>query len=137
MFRSLLLLVMVTQAESRPALPMREVASCRIEFTLAVDTSPSAGRWGGEIAVYDAATDANGAVTNLTRRVIKGREHLPPRVRLEQLEECVRRWRFASASTYKLSLRGGPIFPGVWIVVITDGARAFTFTFPVTPQEKR
>jgi hypothetical protein len=61
------------------ALPMAEVRSCAIEFR---DALPQ-GKWGGQIALYDATTDSRGVVVSLERRILEGREHLPPLVKLE------------------------------------------------------
>lgn len=52
-----------------------EVEACRIEFTNPIDTSSTAGQWGGQIALYAAHTDDRGNVASLNRRVIDGREH--------------------------------------------------------------
>src|SRR4051812_7226288 len=80
------------QPPTRPPLALSEVEACHIELG-DVEMARS-GRWAGQVAVYDAVSDRTGAIVSLTRRVIAGREHTPKLAHLEQLEDCVRRWRF-------------------------------------------
>jgi hypothetical protein len=100
---------------------MAEVEACQIEFTNAMDI----GRWGGQIAHYAAQTDDTGGVVSLERRIIEGREHLPPRVRLDQLESCIRRWWFGGRGEFTISLLGGPIWGGIWVIDITQKSHVF------------
>src|SRR5262245_1583786 len=114
---------MSTSAQTRPevrALPMVEVHSCAIQFRNTAALQP---RWGGQIAVYDVATDAQGGVIRLTRRIIAGREHLPPLVRLDQFEACVKGWRFGEETMYEVSLFGGTTFEGEWIIQVKNDNR--------------
>jgi hypothetical protein len=117
-------------------LPMADVEACQIEFTNPVDTSPVAGRWGGQIALYVARTDDAGSVVSLKRQVIEGREHLPPRVRLDQLEHCVRRWRFGSPGDFTISLLGGPAWAGMWVIDVAQGSRVFRLRIPVAHRDR-
>jgi hypothetical protein len=122
----LLLSLAVSQAagqarEPSRGLPMAEVEACRIQFTLGGD----AGRWGGQIAIYDASTDEAGGVVTLSRRVIDGREHLPRLVRLDQFESCVRRWRFDGRDTFTISLLGGTTYEGAWIIEVAKQLQKF------------
>ena len=117
---------------STPPLAMREVEACRIEFTYAADSGPVAGKWGGQIALYDAQTDQTGSVIALKRRIIEGREHLPKRVRLDQLENCLRKWKFDGDGTFMIRLLGGPIFEGSWVIDVLRDERVFRLRFPVT-----
>jgi hypothetical protein len=103
-------------------LPMAEVEACQIEFTNPIDR---AGRWGGQIASYVVRTDDVGGVVSLERQVVKGREHLQRRVRLDQLESCVRRWRFGTQGDFTIALRGGPISDYVWVIIVSQGSRVF------------
>src|SRR5437762_8426005 len=72
-----------TPGPGAPGLPMAEVRACAIEYRSAVALQ---GQWGGQIALYDATTDPHGVAVVFKRRIIDGREHLPPLVRLEQIE---------------------------------------------------
>ena len=115
---------------------MAEVEACQIEFTNPIDTSPSAGRWGGQIALYVARTGDTGGVVSLERRLIEGREHLPPRVWLDQLESCIRRWRFDGRGDFTISLLGGPIWAGIWAIDITQASRVFRLRVPVARRDR-
>jgi len=106
---------------------MEEVHACAIEYASRAALS---GRWGGQIAVYDAMTDAEGVVRSLKRRIVQGREHLPPLVRLDQFEPCVRGWRFGDGAKYEVSLYGGTIFRGEWVIQIKKGNRRFQLRMP-------
>ena len=118
----LLLSLAASQArEPSRGLPIAEVEACRINFTPGGD----AGRWGGQIAVYDASTDEAGAVVTLSRRVIDGREHLPRLVRPDQFESCVRRWRFDGRDTFTISLLGGTTYGGAWVIEVTKQLQRF------------
>jgi hypothetical protein len=114
-----------------PSLAMKEVEACRIEFTYAADLSPVAGRWGGQIGLYDAETDQTGSVIALKRRIIEGRENLPKRVRLDQLENCLRKWKFDGGGAFMIRLLGGPIFEGFWVIEVLRDKRAFRLRLPV------
>src|SRR5215510_14333061 len=96
------------------ALPMVEAQGCPIGFS----TMGLQGRWGGQIAVYQATTDSAGSIITLERRIIEGREHLPPLVKLDQFEDCIRRWRFEDQAQYEISLFGGTTFEGVWVIQV-------------------
>jgi hypothetical protein len=100
---------------------MAEVRSCAIEFR---DTIPQ-GKWGGQIALYDATTDSRGVVVSLERRIIEGREHLPPLVKLEQFEACVRSWRFGEQGRCGVALLGGTVFESEWVVEVRKNGRTF------------
>ena len=69
-------------ASSFHPLPMGEVHACAVEYASQAVLS---GTWGGQIATYDAIVDADGAVVSLKRRIVDGREHLPPLVKLNKL----------------------------------------------------
>ena len=103
-------------------LAMAEVHACAVEYA---SRSVLSGSWGGRIAVYDANTDAEGAVVTLNRRIVEGREHLPPLVRLDQLEQCVRRWRFGERAEYQVSLFGGPVLGADWVIQVSKGNSQF------------
>ena len=107
---------------SPPALAMGEVHACAIDYA---SRAALAARWGGQIAVYDATTDAEGAVVTLKRRIIEGREHLPPLVKLDQFEQCVRRWRFGEGAEYEVSLFGGPVLGVDWVIQVRKGDSQF------------
>ena len=109
---------------------MAEVEACRIEFT-----SPFAGRWRGQIALYAVQTDDRGSVVRLERRIIEGREHLPPLVRLDQFEDCVRRWRFDGRGDFRVSLLGGTTFEGIWVIDVTQGSRVFRLRVAVARKD--
>jgi hypothetical protein len=109
-----------TRQPTPPALPMAEVRACAIEFRSA---GWQQGKWGGQIALYDATTDSLGAVISLERRIIEGREHLPPLVKLEQFEECVRHWRFGERGKYEVALLGGTVFESGWVVEVRKDSR--------------
>jgi hypothetical protein len=111
-----------------PGLPMAEVRACAIEYRSAVALQ---GRWGGQIALYDATTDAHGVAVVFKRRIIEGREHLPPLVKLEQFEECVQRWRFDGRGAYEVSLLGGTVWGGEWVIQVKKGNRVFRLRMPV------
>jgi hypothetical protein len=70
-------------------------------------------------------------VVGLERRIIEGREHLPPLVKLEQFEECVRRWRFGDGGRYEVALLGGTTFPSEWVVRVRKDNRTFQLRLPV------
>jgi hypothetical protein len=109
------------QATTSPRpLAMAEVHACAIEY---VSRSALSAKWGGQIAVYDAATDAEGDVVRLKRRIVEGREHLPPLVKLDQFERCVRRWRFGERAGYEVSLFGGPALGVDWVIQVREGDR--------------
>jgi hypothetical protein len=110
-------------------LPMVEVHTCSIQFTNAAALQ---GRWGGQIAIYDAATDGQGSVVRLTRRVVPGREHLPPLVRLDQFEACVKGWRFGAQTVYEVSLLGGTTADGEWIIQVRKDNHQFRLRMPVS-----
>ena len=112
-------------------LPMAEVEACRIEFTNAM----AAAWWGGQIALYAVQTDDTGSVVRLERRVIEGREHLPPLVRLDQFEDCVRRWRFDGRGDFRVSLLGGTTFEGIWVIDVTQGSRVFRLRVAVARKD--
>ena len=112
---------------SRRPLAMGEVHACAIEYA---GRSALSGRWGGQIAVYDAITDAEGAVVTLNRRIVEGREHLPPLVKLDQFELCVRRWRFGERAEYEVSLLGGTVSGVEWVIQVTKGNRQFRLRMP-------
>jgi hypothetical protein len=109
-----------------PALPMARVEACRIEFT----KGGTAGKWGGRIAVYDVVTNDSGAVVSLNRRIIEGREHLPPLVRLDQFEPCIRGWWFDGRGAFTVSLLGGSIYEGIWAVEVLRESRLFRLIMP-------
>lgn len=111
----------VTQSVS-----MVEIEACRIELT-PVGNIP---RWGGQAAVYDLKTDDAGTVRSLTRRVIPDREHLPPLVRLDQFESCVRRWRFGDGATYEVAVIGGTVAEGSWTIDVRRGDRQLRLRIP-------
>jgi hypothetical protein len=118
-----------TPGAASPGLPMAEVRACAIEY----QNVPMAiqGRWGGQIAVYDATIDPRGVVVAFKRRIVEGREHLPPLVRLDQFEECVRRWRFDGQGAYEISLLGGTVWQGEWVIQVKQDNRVFRLRFPV------
>jgi len=109
-------------------LPMSEVHACSIEYRNVVALQ---GMWGGQIAIYDATTDSQGAVVSLRRRIIEGREHLPPLVKLDQFEECIRRWRFEGQADFEVSLLGGTTSAGQWIIQVSRDGRQFRLRMPV------
>jgi hypothetical protein len=111
-------------------LPMREVESCRIEFT-ARGKASLIGRWGGQIAFYEVTTADTGHPVSLTRQIIEDREHLPPLVRLDQLEACVRKWDFGGAGVFSVRLLGGAMYNDVWVIDVMQDARIFRLRFPV------
>lgn len=124
-------LIGASTQSSAPILGLRmvEVHTCAIQFKNAAALQ---GRWGGEIAVYDAATDGQGAVVRLTRRVVPGREHLPPLVRLDQFEACVKGWRFEAQTVYEVSLFGGTTADGEWIIQVRKDNQQFRIRMPVS-----
>jgi hypothetical protein len=109
---------------------MAEVHACAIEFRGAAGR---VGKWGGQIALYDAKTDSSGSILSLKRRIIEGREHLPPLVKLEQFEDCVRRWRFEEAGEYEVALWGGTIYESEWIIEVRKDRRLFRLRLRVAP----
>jgi hypothetical protein len=109
---------------------MREVEACRIEFTDRGQAS-LIGKWGGQIALYEVNTAGTGHTVSVTRQVIEGREHLPPLVRLDQLEACVRKWDFGGPGAFSVRLLGGAIYNGVWVIDVMQDARTFRLRFPV------
>ena len=109
---------------------MREVEACRVEFTDRGQASLNA-RWGGQIALYEVTTDDTGHPANLKRQIIEGREHLPPLVRLDQLEACVRNWDFGGPGAFSFRLPGGAMYNGVWVIDVMQEARVFRLRFPV------
>jgi len=111
----------------RPGLPVVEAEACSIEFT---SEAINQARWGGQIAIYDASTNAAGTVTTLRRRIIEGREHLPGWVRLDQFESCIRRWRFPDRGDYSIALRGGTVYGPVWIIEVAQAERLFRLRVP-------
>ncbi len=113
--------------QARLPLPMIEVEACSISF---VGEAINQGRWGGRIAIYDASVDDTGRVTVLTRRIIEKAEHLVRWVRLDQLENCLKQWRFAEPGDYEVSLRGGTIFGPVWLIDVTRGGRGLLLRVP-------
>jgi hypothetical protein len=88
--------------------------------------------WGGQIALYDVQADESGSVMGLKRRIIEDREHLPKRVRLDQLEECLRKWKFDGGGAFVIRLLGGPMFSRFWVIDVLRDTRAFRIRFPVT-----
>ena len=116
---------------SERPLAMKEAEACRLEFVSAADTS-GGGDWGGQIALYDAETNQDGILVTLRRRIIEDREHLPKRVRLDQLEDCLRKWKFDGGGAFTIRLIGGPSFVGFWVIDVRRDARAFRLRFPVT-----
>lgn len=110
-------------------LPMREVEACRIEFTDRGRASLN-GRWGGQIALYEVTTDDTGHPASLKRQIIEGREHLPPLVRLDQFEACVRSWDFGGPGVFSLRLLGGAMYNGVWVIDVMQDARIFRLRLP-------
>ena len=105
---------------------MAEVHACSIEYR----PGGTQGRWGGQIALYDATTEAQGAVVMLKRRIIQDREHLPPLVRLDQFEQCIRAWRFEDQADYEVSLIGGTVVDG-WVILVRRGDRQFQLRMAV------
>ena len=80
--------------------------------------------------MYDVITDAEGAVVSLKRRIIQGREHLPPLVKLDQFDQCVRRWRFRERDEYEVSLLGGTTFGVEWVIQVSKGDSQFRLRLP-------
>jgi hypothetical protein len=117
-----------TAAPPPRPLAMSEAHACSIEYGNVVALQ---GRWGGQIAIYDATTDSQGAVVSLRRRIIEGREHLPPLVKLDQFEDCIRRWRFEGQADFEVSLLGGTTFGGQWIIQVSRDGRQFRLRMPV------
>jgi hypothetical protein len=117
-----------TSGTGAPGLPMVEVRACAIEYR---NVMALQGRWGGQIALYDATTDARGVVVVFKRRIIDGREHLPPLVKLEQFERCVEQWRFDGQGAYEVSLLGGTVSGGEWVIQVKKGNRVFRLRMPV------
>jgi len=113
-------------------LPIRGVESCRIEFTDRGRASLQ-GRWGGQIAQYEVTTAGTGKPIVLKRQVIKGREHLPPLVRLDQFEACVREWDFGGSGAFSVRLLGGALYDGIWVIDVMQGDRIFRLRLPVGP----
>ena len=113
---------------SRP-LPMVEIEACRIEFTNM--PMATAGRWGGQIAIYDVLTDNAGALISLKRQVVEGREHLPKLVKLNQLEDCLRKWKFDGAGAFLIRLYGGITSGGFWLIDVRHDSRGFRLRLPV------
>ena len=66
----------------------------------------------------------------LKRRIIQGREHLPPLVRLDQFEQCIRGWRFEDQADYEVSLLGGTVVDG-WVILVRKGDRQFRLRMAV------
>lgn len=115
---------------SGPPLPMREAEACRVEFTDRGHASLR-GLWGGQIALYEVATAETGAAVSVKRQIIEDREHLPPLVRLDQFEACVRKWDFGGPGVFSVRLLGGSIFHGVWVIDVMQDSRIFRLRFPV------
>ena len=114
-------------ASSFHPLPMGEVQACAVEYASQAVLS---GTWGGQIATYDAIVDADGAVVSLKRRIVDGREHLPPLVKLNQFEQCIRRWRFGERGEYEVSLFGGTLFGVEWVIQVSKGNSQFRLRMP-------
>jgi hypothetical protein len=128
LFASLWMGALAQATNPERALPMGEVHACAIQFR---DAAASQGKWGGQVALYDATTDARGVVIRLTRRIIREREHLPPLVRLDQFEACVKEWRFGGQAVYEVSLLGGTTSEGQWVIQVRKGNQQFRIRMPI------
>jgi hypothetical protein len=72
-----------------------------------------------------------GTLVSLKRQSIDGREHLPPLVRLDQFEACVRKWDFGGPGAFSVRLLGGAMYYGVWVIDVMQDARIFRLRLPV------
>ena len=113
--------------QSPAPFPMVEVEACTIALTSDVINS---ARWGGRIATYDASVDAKGTVTALKRRIIDKLEDLAQWVRLDQLEDCLKRWRFAESGNYVISLLGGNVLGSFFLIDVSWKGHAFRLRLP-------
>jgi hypothetical protein len=99
---------------SGPGLSMRYVEACRIDY----HHSP---RWGGPIATFDVDADRDGLVVNLTRRSTADHEVAAGLVNMDQIDACLRRWRFAEPGAYTVTVSGGTTLDGIALDVATGG----------------
>ena len=115
-------------APDNSPVPIVEVEACTIQ----ANSMAAHGRWGGQVAFYDAESDNSGKLINLKRRIIEGREHLPKLVRLEQFEKCVSKWKFDGAGVFTITLIGGTVTEGgLWTIDVRQGSRRFRVRVPV------
>ena len=103
---------------------MARVEACQIELT-----PVGAQARGGQVAVYDVVTNESGAVADLKRRIIEGREHMTALARLDQFEPCIRRWQFGSPGKFMVILLGGNF--DIWRIEVRRDSQLFRLEVPV------
>jgi len=106
---------------------MKVLEACVVEFQAA----RVPGDWAGLVTAYDATADESGAVMSLSRRsgettVAAGEVW----VKINQFEECVRRWRFGSAGRYVVSLLGGTYSGGWWTITARNATGELRLRVP-------
>lgn len=120
-----------------PQLPVVSAEACRIEFGIPqLGWSAWSPNQGGTIAFYDLRANDQGIVESMTRRPVAGREHLERVARLDQFEDCMKRWRLDGAGEFIASIGIARNGDGAgWAIQVWQKTRRFRLLVAVERSE--